>query len=116
MITISEIVLFKVFDEPFSSGVQVHFDGSFSVNGQSKMKKNPSAGELQPEVGTKAKLYSKSNRFKGKTVTIKNINGEKVYTYYKDIKPKPIKLPPRQKKVGYVRPPIEDQNFVPEAH
>ncbi|HDZ58647.1 MAG TPA: polyphosphate kinase 2 [Ignavibacteriales bacterium] len=35
---------------------------------------------------------------------------------YKDIKPKPIKLPPRQKKVGYVRPPIEDQNFVPEAH
>ena len=33
---------------------------------------------------------------------------------YKDIKPKPIKLPPRQKKVGYVRPPLEDQNFVPE--
>jgi len=35
---------------------------------------------------------------------------------YEDIKPKPIKLPPRQKKVGYVRPPIEDQNFVPEKH
>jgi polyphosphate kinase 2 len=33
---------------------------------------------------------------------------------YKDLKPRPIKLPPRQKKVGYVRPPIEDQNFVPE--
>ena len=33
---------------------------------------------------------------------------------YKDIKPKPIKIPPRQKRVGYVRPPIEDQNFVPE--
>ncbi len=33
---------------------------------------------------------------------------------YKDLKPKPIKLPPRQKKVGYVRPPLEDQNFVPE--
>ena len=33
---------------------------------------------------------------------------------YKDIKPRPIKLPPRQKKVGYVRPPLEDQNFVPE--
>lgn len=33
---------------------------------------------------------------------------------YKDIKPKPIKLPPRQKRVGYVRPPIKDQNFVPE--
>jgi polyphosphate kinase 2 len=35
---------------------------------------------------------------------------------YKDIKPKPIKLPQRQKKVGYIRPPIEDQNFVPEKH
>lgn len=33
---------------------------------------------------------------------------------YKDIKPRPIKLPPRQKRVGYVRPPLEDQNFVPE--
>ena len=33
---------------------------------------------------------------------------------YKDIKPKPIKLPPRQKRIGYVRPPIEDQNFVSE--
>ena len=33
---------------------------------------------------------------------------------YKDLKPKPIKLPPRQKKIGYVRPPLEDQNFVPE--
>ena len=35
---------------------------------------------------------------------------------YKDIKPDPIKLPPRQKKVGYVRPPFEDQNFVPEKY
>ncbi len=33
---------------------------------------------------------------------------------YKDLKPRPIKLPPRKKKVGYVRPPLEDQNFVPE--
>jgi len=35
---------------------------------------------------------------------------------YKDIKPEPIKLPPRDKKVGYVRPPFEDQNFVPEKY
>ena len=35
---------------------------------------------------------------------------------YKDLKPRPIKLPPRQKKVGYVRPPLEDQNFVPEKY
>ena len=35
---------------------------------------------------------------------------------YKDIKPDPIKLPPRQNKVGYVRPPFEDQNFVPEKY
>ena len=34
---------------------------------------------------------------------------------YKDIKPKNIKLPPRQEKVGYVRPPLEDQNFIPEV-
>ena len=34
---------------------------------------------------------------------------------YKDIPPEPIVLPPRQKEVGYVRPPIEDQNFVPEV-
>ena len=35
---------------------------------------------------------------------------------YKDIKPEPIKLPPRDKKIGYVRPPFEDQNFVPEKY
>ena len=35
---------------------------------------------------------------------------------YKDIKPEPIKLPPRVKRVGYVRPPFEDQNFVPEKY
>jgi polyphosphate kinase len=34
---------------------------------------------------------------------------------YEDIPPEPIELPPRQKEVGYVRPPIEDQNFVPEV-
>jgi polyphosphate kinase 2 len=34
---------------------------------------------------------------------------------YEDIPPDPIGLPPRQKEVGYVRPPIEDQNFVPEV-
>ncbi|MBT8379962.1 MAG: polyphosphate kinase 2 [Ignavibacteria bacterium] len=34
---------------------------------------------------------------------------------YEDIPSEPIGLPPRQKKVGYVRPPIEDQNFIPEV-
>ena len=34
---------------------------------------------------------------------------------YDDIPPEPIALPPRQKEVGCVRPPIEDQNFVPEV-
>ena len=33
---------------------------------------------------------------------------------YKDLTPKPIKLPPRQEEVGYVRPPIGDQTFVPD--
>ena len=34
---------------------------------------------------------------------------------YKDLTPKPIKLPPRQDIAGYVRPPITDQTFVPEV-
>jgi hypothetical protein len=33
---------------------------------------------------------------------------------YKDLTPKPIRLPPRQKQIGYVRPPLSDQTFVPE--
>lgn len=32
---------------------------------------------------------------------------------YEDLTPEPIKLPPRQENVGYVRPPISDQTFVP---
>jgi polyphosphate kinase 2 len=35
---------------------------------------------------------------------------------YKDLTPEPIKLPPRQKDESYVRPPITDQNFVPEVY
>jgi len=34
---------------------------------------------------------------------------------YEDIPPEEIVLPPRQREVGYVRPPIEDQNFIPEV-
>ncbi|MGD8555729.1 MAG: polyphosphate kinase 2 [Chromatiales bacterium] len=34
---------------------------------------------------------------------------------YEDLTPPPIKLPPREDKAGYVRPPISDQNFVPEV-
>jgi polyphosphate kinase 2 len=34
---------------------------------------------------------------------------------YEDIPPEPISLPPRNREAGYVRPPIEDQNFVPEV-
>lgn len=35
---------------------------------------------------------------------------------YKDLTPKPIKLAPRKKKKGYVRPPITDQTFIPEVY
>jgi polyphosphate kinase 2 len=35
---------------------------------------------------------------------------------YKDLTPKPVKLPPRQKLAGYVRPPMSDQTFVPEIY
>ncbi len=35
---------------------------------------------------------------------------------YKDLTPDPIKLPPKQKRRGYVRPPLSDQHFVPEVY
>ncbi len=35
---------------------------------------------------------------------------------YEDLTPKPVKLPPRKKSSGYVRPPISDQTFVPEKY
>ncbi len=35
---------------------------------------------------------------------------------YKDLTPKPPKLPPRQRKGGYERPPITDQSFIPEVY
>ncbi len=35
---------------------------------------------------------------------------------YEDLSPKPIKLPPRIKGKGYIRPPFEDQTFVPKVY
>jgi len=35
---------------------------------------------------------------------------------YDDLTPEPIELPPRQENEGYVRPPMSDQTFVPEAY
>ena len=35
---------------------------------------------------------------------------------YKDLTPRPVELPPRQKDQGYIRPPISDQTFVPEKY
>ena len=35
---------------------------------------------------------------------------------YEDLTPEPIKLPPRQDRAGYVRPPLTDQTFVPEQY
>jgi polyphosphate kinase len=35
---------------------------------------------------------------------------------YKDLTPKPIKLPPRQKDIGYVRPPKTTQKHVPHIY
>ena len=36
--------------------------------------------------------------------------------HYKDMTPQKIELPPKQLEKGYVRPPISDQNFVPEVY
>ncbi len=35
---------------------------------------------------------------------------------YEDLTPAEIELPPRQKDIGYVRPPISDQTFIPEKY
>jgi polyphosphate kinase len=35
---------------------------------------------------------------------------------YQDLTPEPIILPPRQAEIGYVRPPITDQTFVPSVY
>ena len=35
---------------------------------------------------------------------------------YEDLTPPPLELEPRPAQTGYVRPPMEDQTFVPEAH
>jgi polyphosphate kinase len=35
---------------------------------------------------------------------------------YEDLTPKPIVLPPREPDGGYVRPPIDEQTFVPERY
>ena len=35
---------------------------------------------------------------------------------YQDLTPDPIELPPRQSDTGYTRPPIDDQNFVPQLY
>jgi len=35
---------------------------------------------------------------------------------YEDLTPEPIKLPKRKEGIGYVRPPMSDQTFVPEIY
>lgn len=35
---------------------------------------------------------------------------------YEDLSPKPITLPPRNQGKGYIRPPFEDQTFVPHVY
>ena len=35
---------------------------------------------------------------------------------YEDLTPEPIELPPRQRRRGYVRPPMTDQTFVPDRY
>ncbi len=35
---------------------------------------------------------------------------------YKDLTPESVELPPRQEEIGYIRPPISDQTFIPEVY
>ncbi len=58
-------------------------------------------------------VVNADNKKRARLNTISHLLGS---ILYENIKPEPINLPPRQKKVGYIRPPIEDQNFVPEKY
>ena len=35
---------------------------------------------------------------------------------YEDLMPEPISLPPREPDRGYVRPPMDEQTFIPEIY
>ena len=35
---------------------------------------------------------------------------------YEDLTPGPLDLPPRKTEKGYVRPPMQDQNIVPQVY
>ncbi len=35
---------------------------------------------------------------------------------YEDLTPEPIVLPPREPDRGYVRPPMDEQTFVPQRY
>lgn len=35
---------------------------------------------------------------------------------YQDLTPKPVKLPDRPRNRGYIRPPINDQTFIPDYY
>ena len=35
---------------------------------------------------------------------------------YQDLTPEKVELPPRQENEGYVRPPFDDQTFVPDTY
>jgi hypothetical protein len=35
---------------------------------------------------------------------------------YEDLTPEPLALPPRQHDAGYVRPPLAEQTFIPNAY
>ena len=35
---------------------------------------------------------------------------------HEDLTPEPVELPPRQEDVGYIRPPLSDQTFIPEVY
>jgi len=35
---------------------------------------------------------------------------------YKDLTPEPIELPPKQENNHYIRPPMDEQNHIPEVY
>jgi polyphosphate kinase 2 (PPK2 family) len=58
-------------------------------------------------------VVSADNKLRARLNCIRHLLG---IVPYKDLTPAPIKLPKRDDKTSYVRPPITDQTFVPEVY
>ena len=72
--------------------------------------------EMFAHTDIKQAPWSVVNADNKKTARLNCINHLLSMIPYEDLTPEPVELPPRQDAIGYVRPPVSDQTFVPEAY